>query len=111
MTYSIPEHLKKALQYADLTVAEVMDIKALKRGDADPARQRRAWNTIVQKICKVEDLEFIIGGEDGRRISDLNAGRRMVGLNLEKIANLPIEVQKTIDDPKETMSMSNSKGE
>lgn len=108
MTYTIPQHLVKALTYPDLKVAEISAIKAVAAGRATGEQQQRAWNTILEKLAGVYDLEMILGGDDGRRVTDIRSGKRMVGLNLMKIANVPTDMQSTEDELKETKSMSSA---
>lgn len=57
-------------------------LQALAAGEASPEQQKAALDYIIYDLCGTYDMEVRLGGEDGRRASDIAGGRRFVGLQL-----------------------------
>jgi hypothetical protein len=68
-----------------LEPAEVSDIKAI------AAQHPRGFAAIVDKICRVGEVSFAAGGEDGRRESDYAEGKRAVGINLRAVVAMKMQ--------------------
>jgi len=64
-------------------------IQALQRGDATPEQQRHALTFIVNTLAATYDCSFRTG-DDGDRVSAFAEGKRWVGLQVVKLANLSL---------------------
>lgn len=62
-------------------------LRALRAGTADADQQMMAIEFIVGTLCKRGDMTFI-PGEDGRRASDFAEGKRFVGNQIVRLANI-----------------------
>lgn len=70
----------------------VRAIKALAEGAASPEQQRIALNYIQFRLAAAGEQTWVPDALGGERASSFMAGRREVGLALEKIVALPMEV-------------------
>lgn len=52
---------------------------------------RRLFWDLIDRRCNLGGEDLVVSGEDGRRLSDVNAGRRRVGqeLKLEAVRDFP----------------------
>ena len=73
-------------------------IQALQRGDATADQQQRALKFIVNTLAGTYDGSFR-PGPDGERVTAFAEGRRHVGLQIVKLANLALGAFK--DKPSE----------
>jgi hypothetical protein len=71
----------------DLEDPRVAAIRALSTGTANAGQQETAWQSILFDFCGIRDLSFR-PGQDGARATDFAEGRRHVGLQLVKTAQL-----------------------
>lgn len=71
-----------------LEVHEVSAIKALAHAHPE------AFKLIIHKICRVGELSFAAGGEDGRRETDYAEGKRAIGVNLLNIVAMKMPAPK-----------------
>lgn len=78
---SVPQ----AFKIPSLTPHEVMAIRALEAGEADPHQQRMALDCILKKICRTYDQHFVPGSD---RETVFLEGRGFVGQNLLKFMRL-----------------------
>lgn len=67
--------------------ADAFAIKALIAGNANDAQQRRAIDWIINRACQTYDEPFI---PDNPRATDYLLGRRSVGLQIVKLANVSL---------------------
>jgi len=72
---------------AKLTKDEVLALKALATGEADPYQQSLALHVITNKFSRPHDLLFVPGQAD--QSAFLN-GRAFVGMQILKYLNIPI---------------------
>lgn len=70
---------------AKLDEDEIRAIKALAKGVANDAQQKRALDIIIAKMARTYDLSFRPG--DGRH-TDFSEGKRFVGLQLVGVINM-----------------------
>lgn len=82
-----PPYLSKEDHYA---------IKALRAGAASDQQQKRVWG-LIMRISAVDDLESR-PGPDGDRLSAFAGGKRFVGLQFRKAAELPLELVEKLED-------------
>ena len=75
--------------------ADAYAIKAVAKGKATEAQQRRAIDWIIRAAAMTYDETFVPGQPD---LSDFLAGRRSVGLQVVKLINIPIELIQS-DEP------------
>ena len=68
-------------------------IQALQRGDATPDQQKRALTFIVNVLAGTYDGSFR-PGPDGERVTAFAEGKRHVGLQIVKLANLSLSAFK-----------------
>jgi hypothetical protein len=91
---------------ADATIGVPRDvgsaIKAWKNGTAGPAEQQLAWQFVVKELAAVGKLSFAIPDEPG--IMWWRQGRQFVGLQLETIAETPMEAPQRVEPPARTMT-------
>ncbi len=66
------------LKAPDYTEADVQALRALQRRTATEDQQGRCLDFIINKICGTYDTEF----RPNDRLSNVAAGRRLVGTNL-----------------------------
>lgn len=71
-----------------ITEAEGFAIKALAGGTANKEQQLRAFEFILQRVCRVDEMSFSTG-VDGDRITAFAEGRRFVGRALRELERLP----------------------
>jgi hypothetical protein len=64
-------------------------VQALQRGDATPDQQRHALKYIVNTLAGTYDGSFR-PGPDGERVTAFAEGKRFVGLQIVKLANLAL---------------------
>lgn len=62
-----------------LSASEIAALNACVDGKASPSQAKLALEWVMREACRVHDLSFQLGGEDGRRASDFSEGRRWVG--------------------------------
>ena len=72
---------------SDYEIADAASIQALQRGDATPDQQRRALSFIITTLAGTYDSTYF-SGADGD--SSFAQGKRWVGLQLVKLANLAL---------------------
>jgi len=70
-------------------------IKALFRGEADEAAQKRAVRCIVEEICGTYEMSFDPSNE---RLSSFNEGKRHVGRVLVGIATINLGLVKKAEE-------------
>lgn len=68
--------------------ADVYAIRALEKGVATEAQQRRALIWIVAKAAGIQDLSFRPGDP---YTTAFNEGRRYVGTQINKLLNMPMK--------------------
>lgn len=76
--------LEQCLQVQPLTKEEVIAIKALAEGKAEPGQQHLALAVIVKKLSRMYDLAYFPGKPDEGHFM---AGRQFVGLKITNIIN------------------------
>lgn len=79
---------------ADWAVQDAAAIQALQRGDATPEQQRHALTFIVNTIAATYDGSFR-PGPDGDRVTAFAEGKRFVGNQIVKLANLNLSAFKS----------------
>jgi hypothetical protein len=67
--------------------ADASAVQAMARGEASPDQQRRALELIVNKLACTYDLSF---RPEGDRDTVFAEGKRSVGLQLVKLANISV---------------------
>jgi hypothetical protein len=87
---------KKPRWPGDPVELEPVELAALK-GMA--AQHPLALNVILNKICRVDAVEFTRGGEDGRRMTDFAQGARWVGVTLRDAIALKLAVNPRGPEP------------
>lgn len=75
-------------------IPDAAAIQALQRGEATPDQQRRALTFIVNALAGTYDGSFR-PGPDGDRVTAFAEGKRSVGLQIVKLANLSLSAFKT----------------
>lgn len=70
-------------------VPDAAAIQALQRGDASSDQQQRALTFIVNQLAGTYDVSFR-AGPDGDRVTAFAEGKRWVGLQIVKLANLSL---------------------
>ena len=89
----------------ELSVPEIMALKALAAGTASPQQQRMGLVTILTKFSCVYDMSFRPGA-DGARASDFAEGKRFVGGRILNAIDRPLPPSqekpdaRTSDDPR-----------
>ena len=78
---------------------DALAIKAVAKGNASEAQQRRAMQWIVQSAAMTYDETFVAGQPD---VSANLQGRRYVGLQIVKLINTPIEQMKFGEEKENT---------
>jgi len=71
--------------------SEVAALKALAKGEARPDQQIIAAETILNKFCRLNDLDWFPDDFGGERESSFAAGRRFVGLLFSKVITQSFE--------------------
>jgi hypothetical protein len=72
---------------SDWDLPDAAAIQALQRGDASADQQKRALKFIVNTLAGTYDGSFR-PGPDGERVTSFAEGKRHVGLQLVKLANI-----------------------
>lgn len=85
---AIRAQLPGPLDLPDFDEADHAALKALLRGAADEAQQRRAVDAIVKQLCGIGRTSF---HPESARASDFAEGKRWVGVTLIDLANMPAE--------------------
>lgn len=70
--------------------ADASAVQALARGEANADQQRLVLDLVISKLACTFDMEFRPGGDEARRASDFAAGKRFVGAQMVKLANISI---------------------
>ena len=73
-------------KYSEPTKAEVVALKAVAKGEADPGQQHAVLQLIVKKFAQAHDLTYIPGDPDGTAFL---SGRAYVGKSILKYLNYP----------------------
>lgn len=81
----LPLRPRHAWDPALLTESEIASIKGM------AALHQAGFKAIVEKICRLSEVSFAAGGEDGRRETDYAEGKRAVGIILRQIAAMELE--------------------
>lgn len=68
----------------ELTKSEARGLQAVFAGVASDVQQKKALETIVNKICAVNDLEFRPDEMGGERASAFAGGKRFAGEQIRK---------------------------
>lgn len=76
-----------ALALPDMTKEEIVAVKCVYGGSASDAQQNLALSVIMKKLCAIGGLEF----DEDPRVSALNGGKRLVGLQILHLINTPID--------------------
>jgi hypothetical protein len=79
---AVPPRPRMPWDPVEFELAEVSAIKAM------AAQHPRAFEVVLQKICRLDAMSFTAGGEDGRRASDYAEGKRAVGDTLRQLRDL-----------------------
>jgi hypothetical protein len=74
-------------------VPDAAAIQALQRGDATADQQQRALKFIVNTLAGTYDGSFR-PGPDGERVTSFAEGKRHVGLQIVKLANISLSAFK-----------------
>lgn len=74
------------------TPEEQAAVLAWSEGRADPRQQKLAWDFVIYKAAALEEQQFELGGEDGRRATDFALGRRFAGDTIRKLTH-PIYIE------------------
>lgn len=74
---------------APYEVYDVDAIRAVARGEADPHQQKRALDWIINTAAGAYELSFRSDGQGGERETAFAEGRRFVGMQIVKLANMP----------------------
>lgn len=77
---------------AEFDVDDVYALQGLARGDATPQQQKDALRFVIERVCETYGFSFRPGGPEGERETCLAEGKRVVGLQLVHIINLPPRV-------------------
>lgn len=70
--------------------ADVAAIQAMRRGEATADQQQRAFEYLLVTICDRNGMSYRPGGPEGDRDTAFAEGRRFVGNQIVKLANLPL---------------------
>lgn len=73
---------------ADYTIEEVMAIKMLQEGKAQPHQQVLALKWIIEKAACTHDVSYRPGGIEGQRATDFAEGKAYVGRQIIKLIKL-----------------------
>lgn len=65
----------------------IMAVRALNEGKASEAQQKLFRDWFLHALCRVDDMSFRVGGEDGRRATDFAEGRRFPANQYRKMLN------------------------
>lgn len=82
----------------DVTGPEGFAIKAMARGEATAEQQKTAWDFILRRACRIDELSFVVDAHGGERASAFVEGRRAVGIALRTIAELPSDKLREKDE-------------
>lgn len=69
---------------AHLSEGEIASIKGM------AANHPVGWSAVLEKICRVNEVSFAIGGVDGQRETDYAEGKRAIGVVLREIAGMTL---------------------
>jgi hypothetical protein len=72
----------------------IMAVRAFHEGKASRGQQMLFRYWLLNAVCRVDDMSFRIGGEDGRRATDFAEGKRYVANQYRKMLN-PITLAAT----------------
>ena len=61
---------------------QIAAVKAVYEGVADESQQRMALMIVIDNLCRVNDLSYRPGSQDGTTFAE---GRRYVGLQIHKL--------------------------
>lgn len=70
----------------------LMAVRAFHEGKASESQQIIVRDWLLHSVCRVDDMSFRPGGDDGRRASDFAEGKRYVANQYRKMLN-PITLQ------------------
>lgn len=76
---------------------EVSALKALNLGTANEDQQKKAVDTILKKLCRINQLSYVEGDPSAR---DFNEGRKKVGFDLITFFTQPAHKLVTIKERK-----------
>lgn len=62
-----------------ISVSEIAALAACVDGKASPSQAKLAMEWVMREGCRMTDLSFQLGGDDGRRASDFAEGRKWPG--------------------------------
>lgn len=79
-------------QPADYQVADAAALQAVSRGTASADQQLRAYRFIVERLAGTYDMSYRPGGIDGDRDTIFAEGKRFVGTQLVKFANINLAI-------------------
>ncbi len=96
-----PRERPKAWLPAEYTVQQARAIKAVAQGNASDREQRLAMDWLVTQACGTYEQSFRSDGEGGDRETTFAEGRRFVGLQLVKLANMDERVLTAMDKAEE----------
>lgn len=68
--------------------SDLAAFKALREGRADPHQQQLCLEWIIQACGTYED-PWRAGGPEGARATDLACGKRLIGIQVVKLINMP----------------------
>lgn len=69
--------------------ADIEAIRAVAKGEADPAQQARAMQWIINAAAGTYELSFRSDAHGGDRETAFAEGRRFVGMQVVKLINMP----------------------
>lgn len=70
---------------AEYDEAVIMAVRAFDGGKASEGQQKLVRDWLLNAVCRVEDMSFRVGGEDGRRLTDFAEGKRYVANQYRKM--------------------------
>lgn len=73
---------------ASITSIEIAALLAVRDEKATPSQAKLAMDWVMREACRINDMAFQLGGEDGRRASDFASGRQWPGF-LIRAAMMP----------------------
>lgn len=65
----------------------IMAVRAFHEGKASQSQQIIVRDWLLNAVCRVDDMSFRLGGEDGRRATDFAEGKRYVANQYRKMLN------------------------
>jgi hypothetical protein len=83
---------ERGLENHSITKTQALALRAMAHGQANEEQQKLAVDTIVNKLCGLNDLSFRPDDHGGQRETDFAEGKRFVGAMVRRITTLPLEL-------------------